>query len=425
MHRLQCVAQSYAWGKAAAESAVFQLKAKGEGAAGLDAAKPYAEYWFGTHPSGPSKIVADGRVEDLNAWLRVNNAALGAPAYSASSALPYLFKVLSVGKALSVQAHPDRARAALLHASAPGAYPDDNHKPELACALTPFEALCGFRPPADLAAHVLSAPELVDLVGAVACEALRASAASTSDTERAAGGSAPFRSALRSAFAAYMSAPDAAVQGAVAALQARLASGTASAGGAAASASAPSADAVALRLARDFPGDGGVFAPYWLNILLLSPGQAVFLPANEPHAYLSGDCMEVMAASDNVVRAGLTPKFKDVGTLVDMLTYNAGMPPVMEGTVSGGGSATRMYVPPVPEFVLARTELGQAGSEPLPPPPSAAILVVVRGSGTVRLEGGSEVALEEGQVWLQSSGMGGGLVAGEGGLLLFKAHANK
>jgi len=145
MLRLNCVAQQYDWGKTGGASAVAQLKSKGEGVP-IDEAAPYAEYWFGTHPSGPSRVAQPGGADvPLQDWLLAHPAALGAPPYSATSALPYLFKVLSVAKALSVQAHPDKRLAERLHAARPDLYKDDNHKPEMACALTPFEAMCGFR----------------------------------------------------------------------------------------------------------------------------------------------------------------------------------------------------------------------------------------------------------------------------------------
>ena len=154
MLRLQCVSQGYDWGKLGSSSAVAQLQHRGEGVAIREEA-PYAEYWFGTHPSGPSRVVlpaANGATADAGAqrpllqdWLLANPASLGSPPYNASSALPYLLKVLSVAKALSVQAHPDRTLAPTLHATRPDMYRDDNHKPEMAVALTPFEAMCGFR----------------------------------------------------------------------------------------------------------------------------------------------------------------------------------------------------------------------------------------------------------------------------------------
>lgn len=260
--------------------------------------------------------------------MQAHPSALGSAPYNATSALPYLFKVLSVAKALSVQSHPDKALAEKLHASRPDLYKDDNHKPEMACALTPFEAMCGFRSPTEIAAHLASVPELREMVGEEAAVGLINAAASlAAATANIKSGhdsvkEADFKSALRRAFTAFMTAPADAVAKHTSALESRLASRTFS------DAESMSPDAVARRLCAQYPGDVGVFAPYWLNTLRLEPGQAIFLGANAPHAYLAGDCMEVMACSDNVIRAGLTPKFKDVDTLCSSLTYECGAPDV-------------------------------------------------------------------------------------------------
>lgn len=387
----------------------------------MDAAAPYAEYWFGTHPSGPSSLAASGEL--LASFLARSPAVLGVPPYAgARSPLPYLLKVLSVAKALSVQAHPDRARAAALHAANAREYADANHKPELAVALTPFQAMCGFRPREELARLVAGTPELAALVGPAPLAALRAAAAQAP--------AEPFRAALRTAFGAYMRAPAADVAAAAAALGERLAA--AEAAGELLPPLSP--DAVALRLARAFPGDIGVFAPYWLNLLALAPGEAVFLPANEPHAYLAGDAVEVMAASDNVVRAGLTPKFRDVDTLVDMLSYADGAVRVLapaagggEGGAEGGGgpnnsasggAAVYTYAPPVPEFVLRRLVVPPGGAARVPPGASAATLVVVAGAGALALDGAPDaeraVAVAEGGVWLLRAGRGATLSAPAG-----------
>ncbi|KAH8043573.1 mannose-6-phosphate isomerase [Aureococcus anophagefferens] len=144
-------------------------------------------------------------------------------------------------------------------------------------------------------------PELVGLVGRGRVDALRS----------AAGGGAA-RDALRGLYGALMRSDETAA--ARAAPSGRLA-GAGSAD-----------DALAARLHRHYPEDVGVFSAYLMNHLVLAPGEAIFLPAGEPHAYLKGDCVEAMACSDNVVRAGLTPKFKDVDVLCDMLSYGMGPP---------------------------------------------------------------------------------------------------
>ncbi len=155
------------------------------------------------------------------------------------------------------------------------------------------------------------------------------------------------RTALKQLFTAYMSASESVFVPAVQRLQERLAAAALPASVVDGSVELLPADAVALRLCAQYPGDIGVFAPYLLNTVALVPGQAIFLAANEPHAYLAGvyahihacaavsldsvvllhtgDCVECMACSDNVVRAGLTPKYKDVSTLCEMLTYKYGL----------------------------------------------------------------------------------------------------
>lgn len=111
-------------------------------------------------------------------------------------------------------------------------------------------------------------------------------------------------------------------------------------------------DNLALRLHEQYPGDIGVFNVYLLNYIILKPGEGLYMGANEPHAYISGDCFECMATSDNVVRAGLTPKFKDVNTLCSMLTYAAGTPQLLAGVIAHSDThgSTRVYAPPVEEF---------------------------------------------------------------------------
>lgn len=380
--------------------------------------------------------------------------ALGCAPCSPSSALPFLLKVLSVAKALSVQAHPDRPLAAVLHSARPDLYPDANHKPELALALTPFAALCAFRAPGDLAAQLRATPELCALAGGTnACAPLLDAADAANAAGVSGAAQAAFEAALRSWFSALMAAPDARVCDAVGGLHARLRAGGGAGGGARApaaplehGATALDADAVALELCGQYPGDVGVFAPYLLNAIELAPGTALFLAAGEPHAYLRGDCVEVMACSDNVVRAGLTPKHKDVPTLTAMLTYHARGPPRVlagegveaEGVGGAGKSAgaaapaghTRVFRAPVPEFQLQRTAIGASnGAVALPRVASAAILVVISGEGAAVCsprEGGAPLrcVLQEGAIFLQPAGVDVSLEAsGSAQLVVFRAAA--
>lgn len=248
--------------------------------------------------------------------------------------LPFLFKVLSVQKALSIQAHPDKKLAERLFKEQPQVYKDDNHKPEMAIALTPFEGLCSFKSLASIRSALQDFPELVTVCNHSA-EQL-GSFILRNETNTA--------THLKALFHALMTAPADLVETQLNALVTRLGSSSAR----------PMSDdlsSLVLRLHRQYPGDVGVFCAFLLNYIRLEPGEAMFLAANEPHAYLSGDCVECMATSDNVVRAGLTPKRKDVETLVSMLTYRSLASPkeaIERGEVLGKG--VRLYKAPVPEF---------------------------------------------------------------------------
>eukprot|EP00753_Platysulcus_tardus_P004916 PLAT12760.1.p1 GENE.PLAT12760.1~~PLAT12760.1.p1 ORF type:complete len:353 (+),score=159.17 PLAT12760.1:47-1060(+) len=297
-------------------------------------------------------------------------------AASDDGSLPFLLKILSVAKALSIQAHPDKPLAERLHADRPEVYKDDNHKPEMAIALTPFEAMCRFRPAGEIAAQLRRVQPLRGLCGGdEGVSAFLAAADSCPD-----GSSEECRDQLRKLFTQYMQADAAAVEAAVGEWVDSLSS---------AEEMKEECDALALRLQSQYPGDVGVFAPYWLNYIQLQPGQAMFLAANEPHAYLSGDIVECMACSDNVVRAGLTPKYKDVDTLCSMLTYNMGPPELMTGDDVEGSEGCRWYTPPVPEFQVLSTNVAAGGSTTLPSSASAAIAIVLAGSGKL---GGVDVA---------------------------------
>ena len=162
---LTCAVQNYDWGiKGGCE-----VSALGELNTGVDSdpSKPYAELWMGTHPSGPSVVSATG--VGLKETIAADPAAhLGAKTVERfGDDLPFLTKVLSVAKALSIQAHPDKTLAAQLHADRPNVYKDANHKPEMTLAVTEFEALCGFVAGDELAANLRAVPELRAVVGDV------------------------------------------------------------------------------------------------------------------------------------------------------------------------------------------------------------------------------------------------------------------
>ncbi|KAJ3340323.1 Mannose-6-phosphate isomerase [Gonapodya sp. JEL0774] len=337
----------------------------------------------------------------------VAKLASGGSGVSVDEQRPYA-EVLSVGKALSIQAHPDKALAARLHSARPDLYRDDNHKPEMAIGLSEFEALCGFKPLTDIADTLERVPELRDLVGAeVSSSFVEVARAQTSHVRvvNGDGGSADSNQQhLRNLFATLIQQPSDAISSHLSACVARLTSN----GETVASYQRGTPEELVLRLNGQFPGDIGCFGGLLLNYVTLQPGEALFLGANEPHAYLSGDCIECMASSDNVVRAGLTPKLKDVAVLVSMLTYTAR--PASEQILHGTpvSKSTMLYAPPVPEFRVWRTELEPGTQEEHEGVCGPSILLVTEGEVDLSYDG------EEGGVKLEKASLGSVFYAAPG-----------
>jgi len=369
--------QNYAWGKFGKESAVAQLY-HSDGTSIQE--KPYAELWMGTHPNGPSRILDESR-SSLCSWIQQHPETLGKKVQdkfpcSSNHDLPFLFKVLSIAKALSIQAHPDKTLAAQLHKSSPENYPDPNHKPELACALNNMEALCEFRKLKEIQSFVAQVPELRAMIGDQIAEKFLAVQENADSTTQ--------KADLKEVFSSLMHREQQFVTQQVTSLVQRLNSSSQN--------ELSDTEKLVLRLNQQFPNDIGIFSAFLLNYVQLTDGQALFLAANEPHAYISGECVECMACSDNVVRAGLTPKFKDVNTLCTMLTYNHGFPEIKTGAQVD--QFTTEYVVPIEEFKLERTKIpSDAKSYKLPTLQSASILLVFQGDGVIKAENDSTVNL--------------------------------
>ncbi|KXS21416.1 mannose-6-phosphate isomerase [Gonapodya prolifera JEL478] len=384
----------YDWGVKGTHSMVARLAQQGSNV-DVDPERPYAELWMGTHVTAPSKCPSHPTpTTTLRDVLRNQPSLLSNPTSSNSNTqaeefpdfhLPFLFKVLSIGNALSIQAHPDKELARRLHATRPDLYRDDNHKPEMAVALSEFEALCGFKPLAEIADTVEKVPELGDLIGTRVMERLRRASGghlATDDGSKMLNGHRPNevenhqREALRTVFATLMQCAPATVSERLSACVTRLTGE----GKNVESYPRGTPEELFLRLDRQFPGgDVGCFGALLLNYVRLQPGEALFLGANEPHAYLSGDCIECMASSDNVVRAGLTPKLKDVPVLVQMLTYNAhaASEQILAGTPIS--AKTTLYAPPIPEFSVLRTELDPGDHDVNPGVSGPSIILVTEG----------------------------------------------
>ncbi|KAI0399619.1 mannose-6-phosphate isomerase [Xylaria palmicola] len=411
LFRLQCGVNSYDWGKIGLDSAAARFAAATPSdSLTVESEKPYAELWMGTHPSNPSKDLGSSRtLLDLVE----SNAMLLGPSVKAryGPKLPFLFKVLSINKALSIQAHPNKTLAAQLHAQDPNNYPDDNHKPEMAIAVTDFEGLCGFRPLGEIAHFLASVPSLRQLVGEDESKAFIATVSGQED-DHASESSAQNKGALRSAFSALMRSSPEDVAAAARSLVSEAASqGADFAEGGTASTSGETMSRLIDRLNKQFPEDIGLFVLFFLNFVTLSPGEALFLKADDIHAYVSGDIIECMAASDNVVRAGFTPKFKDVQNLVDMLTYDYApieeqkMSPteypyaVLNRAAYSSGSEAMLYDPPIDEFSVIRAVLKGNGSKvTFDPIDGPSVIICTGGQGKISV-GSKTEEIKEGYVF--------------------------
>jgi mannose-6-phosphate isomerase len=349
--------KDYAWGIRGMDSRVARYALESHAIDEVDPDMPYAELWIGTHANGPSHL-EDGRTLEE----------------ACGHELPFLFKVLSAGKALSIQAHPDKEGAEKLHLDNPQAYGDSNHKPEMAIALTPFEAMCGFRRLEEIAILLKKHTEFAACISQEA--KLAVFLAKDEESQQR---------ALRMLFESFMSCPREISEEQLQLLLLRVQAEQSNIH--------PHphdeppwerkcARAI-LRLAQQFPNDAGAMAPLFLNYLLMAPGESFFMAANEPHAYVAGEIIECMACSDNVVRAGLTPKYKDVDALVSMLTYSMGGPSIDAGAPLAEDPRILRYTPPVPEFEVLLLTCEPGESIHLNVHSVPAVLVILEGTGTL------------------------------------------
>ncbi|GAB7108817.1 mannose-6-phosphate isomerase, class I [Streptomyces phaeofaciens JCM 4814] len=348
MDRLDNTIRPYAWGSPTAIAHLLGTEPTGE---------PQAEMWMGAHPGAPSRTTRGTLVEVIETDPRTE---LGAEAVAKfGPRLPFLLKILAAGAPLSLQVHPDLTQAKEgyedeerrgIPVDAPHRnYKDANHKPELICALTEFDGLCGFRDPLQAAGlldglGVDSLKPYVDLLHAH-----------------------PEEAALREVLTAVLSADPQEMAHTVTAAAAacdRLGGDYAPYAG----------------IAHHYPGDPGVIAAMLLNHVRLQPGEALFLGAGIPHAYLDGLGVEIMANSDNVLRCGLTPKHVDVPELLRVVRFEPGDPGILRPEASPDGE--EVYETPIDEFRLSRYVLPEGGGTHDLTRPTPQILLCT--AGTVR-----------------------------------------
>ena len=313
---IEGVRRHYQWGSATAIPTLTGSAPDG---------RPVAELWFGDHPSAPSPVPSTGST--LDQMITADPEGMLGPEMIErfGSRLPFLLKILAADKALSIQAHPnlDQARAGFAAEEAAGiprdaphrTYRDANHKPELLCALTPFDAMCGFRPRSQTLALLaqLALPELDFLRSALE-------------------GPDPLRRAFTAVVAGHNPGD------AVGALTEAVACVT-------------EGPLLSTRLvAQDCEGDVGIVLSLLLNYIHLQPGESVYLGAGNLHSYLRGTAVEIMANSDNVLRCGLTPKHVDVDELLRITDFTELADP---RSVSQDGR----FLAPVADFGLTRLQI--------------------------------------------------------------------
>ncbi|RVX12576.1 Glutamine--tRNA ligase, cytoplasmic [Vitis vinifera] len=342
----------------------------------------------------------------LKSWISRNPNVLGNEVLSKWGCdLPFLFKVLSVGKALSRQAHPDKELAETLHELQPNIYMNGNHKPEMALALTDFEALHGFIGLKsvshcyficqELKDVLCGVPEIVELIGkADAEQVLRAN-------EHV--GEEKVKAVLEFIFTQLMSSNKDTISELIFKIKPRL----------------NMEKELVLRLEGQYPTDVGVIASPFLNHVKLNSG---FLGANEPNAYIPGECTECMATLDNVVRAGLTSKHQDIQILFSMLTYQQGFPEILVGVSMN--PYTKRYLPPFDEFEVDCCILPQAASVVFPSVPGPSPFLIMAGKGTIHAGFAGEHVIGEGSVLFVPANMEIRIAASSMELQLYRAGVN-
>ena len=350
----------YAWGS---KTFISHLQGKEE-----LSVEPQAELWMGTHPLGSSRIMTNGREESLlEIIMQDPERMLGKhTTRKFKNELPFLFKVLAAAHPLSIQAHPNKTQAkkgfkfeneeiTQLDSSERN-YRDNNHKPELICALTNFEAMCGFQPIRDIVERIKYL-QLEDHIPQIKELEINPSANN-----------------LKKMFSKLMSNHDDDQTKKVSILINRLTEFE------------PRNENELIifrwitRLAAIYPQDMGVFSPLFLNLIKLKPGEALFIDSGVLHSYLNGCGVEVMANSDNVLRGGLTTKKVDLPELVKILKFDdAGLKKIEPKLVG----YERIYYTSAQEFQLSKIVL--KGDEPFINANvlSAEVILCSEGIGTI------------------------------------------
>ncbi|MEJ2602307.1 MAG: mannose-6-phosphate isomerase, class I [Gammaproteobacteria bacterium] len=336
-------------------------------------ARPWAELWLGAHPELPSTVqIGDDRIDLGETIAACPERLLGDAVAGRYAGLPYLLKVLSAAVPLSIQAHPNRTQAESGYAREEAAgvpytaphrnYKDTNHKPELLVALTEFHALRGFRPWSEIAALPDTVPEFGPLLT----------------------GFEPTKEGLQTLYRRLMTLDQALVDAALDPLIERL-RGERPTDPAQRGYWALEADA---EFSRGGHRDRGLFSIWLLNLVRLEPGEGIYLPAGNLHAYLRGTGVELMANSNNVLRGGLTPKHVDVAELLDVVVFDGARPEIVRPS---GDEIEVIYGTPAEEFEMHRIDLPPGRVWNSGRSHGADVLLVTSADGDVSVESGTRL----------------------------------
>jgi mannose-6-phosphate isomerase len=369
LYRMTNPVQYYAWGSPYWIPRLLRVENPGE--------EPWAELWMGAHPASPSTVQVRGGGISLGQLIAGDpQRYLGTEGAANFGELPFLFKLLAAARPLSIQAHPGKEQARQgwqreqdrgIPPDAPEKnYRDANHKPEILCALSPFTAMCGFRLPRDIY-------DLLSAYLAGASRSLQSGLEPLWTALQGAGEGPPLRDFCKNLFSIPRE------------LRAELTAYALSAQIQGPPGMDPGVWSLIRRLAEYYPGDPGILAPLYLNLLHLSPGQAIYLPAGILHAYVEGFGVELMANSDNVLRGGLTSKHVDVDELMKILYFHPFTPELISPRLGTAGEAVPAepspaagfftYPSPCREFSLSTIQ-NLEGPFPLSAP---AVIVVTGG----------------------------------------------
>ncbi|KAK1757042.1 RmlC-like cupin domain-containing protein [Echria macrotheca] len=383
--RLKGECNHYPWGKKGSQSLAAQLHGKNDKSFSPKEDEYYSELWFGDYPTFPARVFETGEL--LKDVIHKNpEALLGKKVLTDfGENLPFLPKILSIAKALPLQMHPDKWLAAKLNKQDADTFGDPNHKPEIAVALSKFETFAGFKPLSQIE-PLFRLPALRPFV--------------PKDTP-----DKWLDQTLREVVRTIIKSDGATVKSALETLR-----------------STPKADLgdsghyildLLPRLEEQYgPEDPGtIVALTCMNFMVLSPGDAIFIPADGIHAYLSGDIVECMARSDNVVNAGFCPpgERNDADLFADNLTFEAHSGgdvklAAQESEKSGTGK-TVVYKPPMREFNMFRTDLGAGEQDEIQAFDGPGVGIVTAGRGKMVADG-KEVEVGEGEIYFFAPGVG-------------------